>query len=98
MFCIRWVILFICLFPLSQRTMEITFHPVRQLSQLLIFCLILEEMVSLPLNRQIKDNSLKQKLRSKRQNDVGNQVMYNKLQLIFRIRNKSVSVDLKSIN
>ena len=78
--------------------MEITFHPVRQLSQLLIFCLILEEMVSLPLNRQIKDNSLKQKLRSKRQNDVGNQVMYNKLQLIFRIRNKSVSVDLKSIN
>ena len=63
-----------------------TFHPVNHLSELLIFCLILEGMASLPLNRQIKDNFPKARLRSKRQSDLGNQVMYN--EVIFAIHNK----------
>ena len=66
------------------------FHPVNHLSQLLLFCLILEGMSSLPINRQIKGSVSKQRLRFKRQNGVGNQVMHNE----SYIKSKKLSINL----
>ena len=59
--------------------MGVIFHRPKYLSQLLIFCLVLEGMASLPLNRNIKDHFTKPRLRYKRQNDPRNQVIYVEL-------------------